>query len=62
MANKDKRLDDLERATGDGTVIVVDWNDGFVMVDGKRITIDEFERRYPDRKVIEWDDDYGQRE
>ena len=57
MANVNKRLDDLENRAGGQSLIVVNWNDGFVTVDGERISIDEFDRRYPDRKIIEWGDD-----
>jgi hypothetical protein len=52
-----KRVDKIEQdIKPDGEpVIAVYWGDGFVTVKGERITIEEFEARYPDRQVITWD-------
>jgi len=58
--NMKARVDRLEQTTGDNDdVIVVTWGDGpdeLVTVRGETMTVAEFERRYPDRKVIEWED------
>ena len=60
MSNLNKRLSDLEGRTGGGqSAVVVDWGTGFVNVNGERITIDEFKKRYPDAVVISWEDDLG---
>ena len=58
MSNVNKRLDDLEnRSTGGQSVIVVDWGDDRLVVDGVELTRAEFARRFPDHKTITLDDD-----
>jgi hypothetical protein len=58
MANgRDKRISDLENRSSGGPVIVVDWGDDKLMVNGVEMTRAEFARRYPDHKVVSWDED-----
>ena len=54
---RDKRILDLESSTGGDNIIAVYWGDGLITANGETITIDEFEKLYPDHKVITWDDD-----
>jgi len=61
MADFGKRLDKLERTTGSGDdvpIVVVDWGDGVVTVDGEELTTEEFRKRYPDVRVVDWVEDY----
>lgn len=54
------RIENLEQAlTPIGeNFVVVDWGDGFInLPSGERITREEFDRRYPDAVIIEWDND-----
>ena len=55
--NEDRRLDDLEKKTGAGeSLVVVDWGGPTVTVKGEVLTRVEYEKRYPNPRVIMWDD------
>ena len=56
-----RRLKELESTKEGGeSIIAVYWSDGLITVNGETITIDEFEKRYPDHKTVSWDDDDDQ--
>lgn len=57
MSNINKRLNNLENHTDDETVIVVDWGGPTINVKGVEMTRAEFDKHFPDRKVVEWEDD-----
>jgi hypothetical protein len=58
MGDKERRLDDLEKQTGAGeSLVVVDWGGPTVTVKGEVLTRAEYEKRYPNPKVVTWDDD-----
>ena len=52
MAKRDRRLLELESRTGGDNIFAVFWGDGLITVNGETISIDEFDRRYPDHKVV----------
>ena len=56
--NRDKRVSNLENDIGGGdeTLIVVDWDGPTVTVKGEVLTRAEYEKRYPNPKVIRWED------
>ena len=62
--SNDKRLTDLEQATGskDETKISVNWHtDGLILDEdtGERVTEEEWRKRHPDDRliIVGWDDD-----
>ena len=56
--NEFKRLDDLETKTGTSeALVVVDWGGPTVTVKGEVLTRAEYEKRFPNPKVVTWDDD-----
>ena len=56
--NTGRRLRELESTKeGGDKITAVYWSNGLITVDGETLTIDEFEKRYPDHKVITWDDE-----
>ena len=56
--NEDKRITDLETKTGAGeSLIVCDWGGPTVTVRGVEMTRAEFEKQFPNPKVVSWDDD-----
>jgi hypothetical protein len=57
------RLEKLERTqrTDNENILIVDWGGDTVNVKGEELPRAEFERRYPDCKVIEWATAEGER-
>ena len=55
---KSRRVRVLEnKSSGGDKITAVYWSNGLITVDGETISIDEFDQRYPDHKVVTWDDD-----
>lgn len=55
---KKRRVRELEnKRLGGDKITAVYWRNGLITVNGETISIEEFERRYPDHKVVTWDDD-----
>jgi hypothetical protein len=59
--NPKTRLEKLEREQTDNEIIIIDWGGDTVNVKGEELPRAEFERRYPNCKVIEWDTAEGER-
>ena len=58
MGDKERRVTDLETKSGAGeALIVVDWGGPTVNVEGEVLTRAEFEKRYPNPKVVTWEND-----
>ena len=62
MANDiNKRLDNIEHRVNppdkDKVLIILDWGDDFILVDGEEIPRADYEARYPDRVEVNWGDD-----
>lgn len=51
------RIEKLEAKTPEGdNLIVIDWGDDRLNVNGQELTRAEFDRLYPDAIHIDWDD------
>ena len=63
MSDLKTRVKKLEAKTPDGeNIIWVDWGGPTVEINGETMTREEMERRYPDRKIINWQDKPGDRD